>query len=46
MSYTLTHPDGGEIQARAEDVPMYESQGWKTAPTVKSPTEADEPKKK
>lgn len=46
MAYTLTHPDGGQIEARAEDVAMYESQGWETAKTVKSPTEDDEPKKK
>lgn len=46
MAYTLTHPDSKlELQVRAEDVAMYESQGWETAPNVKSPTEADAPKK-
>jgi hypothetical protein len=47
MAFKLTHPDkpGAEVEARAEDVAMYESQGWETAPTVKSPTEADEKKK-
>ncbi len=45
MAYHLTHPDGGEREARAEDVAMYESQGWETAPNVKSPAVDDEPKK-
>jgi hypothetical protein len=46
MAYKLTHPDSdAEIEVRAEDVATYESQGWETAPTVKSPTEADEKKK-
>lgn len=46
MAYKMTHPDGGqEIEANADQVAMYESQGWETAPTVKSPTEGDEKKK-
>ena len=46
MSYKLTHPEGGEVEVRAEDVALYESQGWETAPNVKSPAQDDEPKKK
>ncbi len=47
MGYKLTHPDSkAEIEADASAVAMYESQGWETAPNVKSPAEADEPKKK
>ena len=46
MSYKLTHPASKvEVEARAEDVAMYESQGWETKPTAKPPTEGDEKKK-
>lgn len=41
----MTHPEGGEVEARAEDVAMYESQGWETSPTAKPPTEGDGKKK-
>ncbi len=43
MAYKLTHPEtGAEIEADATAVAMYESQGWETAPNVKSPAEVDE----
>lgn len=42
MAYKLTHPDGGEVETRAEDVAMYQSQGWETAPTAKPPKESDD----
>ena len=42
MAFKLTHPDGGEVQARAEDVAMYESQGWETSPHAKSPSADDD----
>lgn len=45
MAYKMTHPEGGEVEANADQVAMYESQGWETAPTVKSPTEDDGKKK-
>jgi hypothetical protein len=46
MAYKLTHPDSSlEIEVNAEQVAVYESQGWETAPTVKSPTEDDSKKK-
>jgi hypothetical protein len=45
MAYQMTHPDGGELEARAEDVAMYESQGWETSRNAKSPTEDDDKKK-
>ena len=38
MSYKMTHPDSDvDIEVRADQVKMYESQGWETAPTAKSP---------
>ena len=38
MAYKLTHPESDlEIKVDAEMVPMYESQGWETAPTAKTP---------
>jgi hypothetical protein len=46
MAKKLTHPEGGEVEARADQVALYESQGWETAPNVKSPAVDDEPKKK
>ena len=40
----MTHPDSDvELEARAEDVAMYESQGWETSPTTK-PAEGDQKK--
>jgi hypothetical protein len=47
MAFKMTHPDSKqEIQVDAENVAVFESQGWETAPNVKSPAEVDEPKKK
>lgn len=47
MAYKLTHPESDqEIEVEASSVATYESQGWETAPNVKSPAEVDEPKKK
>lgn len=47
MAYKMSHPDSNlEIEVNAEQVATYESQGWKTATTVKSPTEDDDSKKK
>ena len=38
MAYKMTHPDTDlEISANADQVAMYESQGWETAPTAKAP---------
>lgn len=38
MAYRLTHPDSEqEIEVPAEQVPMYESQGWQTKPNAKAP---------
>lgn len=46
MAYKMTHPNGeNEIEADASAVAMYESQGWETKPTAKSPTEDDDKKK-
>jgi hypothetical protein len=40
MTYKMTHPASDlEIEANAEQVAMYESQGWETSPTAKPPTE-------
>lgn len=45
MSYHLTHPESGqEIEVRAEQVPTYESQGWRTKPQAKPVEKAHEPK--
>lgn len=42
MAYKLTHPESDQtIEARADMVEMYKSQGWETAPTANDP----EPKK-
>lgn len=47
MSYKLTHPNSKhEIEVDADQVATYESQGWETAPTAKTPAPADENKKK
>lgn len=33
MSYTLSHPDGSaEIEVEAEQVPLFQAQGWQTKP--------------
>ena len=46
MPYKMTHPDSDlSIEVNADQVANYESQGWETAPTVKSPTEDDSKKK-
>lgn len=38
MAYKMTHPDTDlELKVDADMVPMYESQGWETAPTAKAP---------
>ena len=40
MAYKLTHPDSAlEIQAEADQVPMYQSQGWETKPGAKPPAD-------
>lgn len=37
MAYHLTHPDSEqEIEVEADQVPMYQSQGWQTKPGAKS----------
>ncbi len=36
MAYNLTHPESDQrIEVDAAQVPMYQSQGWQTAPTAK-----------
>lgn len=43
MAYRLTHPDSGlEIEREAEDVAMYESQGWQTSPHATPPPVEDD----
>lgn len=43
MSYKLSHPDTDQkIEVDAESVQMYESQGWETAPTAKTPAKPDD----
>lgn len=38
MAYKMTHPDSDtEIEVDASAVATYESQGWETAKTAKSP---------
>ena len=38
MAYKMTHPDSKrEIEVRADMAAMYESQGWETKPTAKTP---------
>lgn len=46
MAYKMTHPDGGELEANASAVAMYESQGWETAPQANPPEEPDQKAKK
>lgn len=42
MAYKMTHPDSAlEISVQADSVATYESQGWETSPTAKSPTGDD-----
>lgn len=42
MAYKMTHPDSDqEIEVNAEQVAMYESQGWETAPTAKPPAKPE-----
>jgi len=44
MAYKMTHPTDPKaepIEVRADQVAMYESQGWETAATAKAP-KADE----
>ena len=46
MAYKLTHPESDQtIEVTADRVPMYESQGWQTAPTAKDPEPEKAPKK-
>lgn len=43
MAYKMTHPNSDhKIEVDADRVPMYESQGWKTAPTAKTPAKSDD----
>lgn len=45
MSYKMTHPDSKiEIEVRADQVAMFETQGWETSPNAKPPTEGDDKK--
>ena len=38
MAYKLTHPNSDlTVEAEADMVPMYQSQGWQTAPTARTP---------
>lgn len=40
MAFKLTHPDSEqEIEVDRDLVPMYLSQGWKTKPGVKPPSD-------
>lgn len=42
MAYRMTHPDSDhEIEVNAEQVEMYLSQGWETAPTAKPPVKPE-----
>lgn len=43
MAYKMTHPQSSqEIKVDASQVEMYESQGWETAPTAKTPEKSDD----
>lgn len=45
MAFKMTHPDSkAEIEVDAQAVAVYETQGWETAPTAKSPTDDDSKK--
>jgi hypothetical protein len=38
MSYKLTHPESDlTVEVEADMVAVYETQGWETAPTAKTP---------
>lgn len=38
MAFKMTHPDSDlTLKVDADQVAMYESQGWETAPTAKTP---------
>ena len=46
MAYKMTHPDSKRrIDVNADQVAMYQSQGWETAPTAKDPEPAEKKKK-
>lgn len=41
MAQTMTHPDSGlEVQADADQVSLYLSQGWQIKPTKKASDDA------
>ena len=43
MAYKLTHPESKqEIEVEADMVAVYETQGWETAPTAKTPAKSDD----
>ena len=43
MSYKLTHPESDQtIEVDADMVAVYETQGWETAPTAKTPAKTDD----
>jgi len=44
MAYKMTHPENPkhEIQVDAGSVETYESQGWETKPTAKTPEKSDD----
>lgn len=43
MAYKLTHPESGQTIEVAKDmVAVYETQGWETAPTAKTPAKSDD----
>lgn len=42
MAHKMTHPDSEhDISVAADQVAMYESQGWATAPPAKTPAKTD-----
>lgn len=42
MAVKLTHPDSkAKVTVNAEDVAMYESQGWETSPHANVPKDDD-----
>jgi hypothetical protein len=43
MAYKMTHPDSDlEISVEVDSVSTYETQGWKTKPTAKTPAKPDD----
>lgn len=43
MAYEMTHPNSDQtIEVDASSVATYESQGWTTAPTAKTPAKSDD----